>query len=65
MQRRTRGEKSFYVGDEEPVPTQEYIRRVIENGDEEDGDFNGNPWVCALDFVRGLGYLPFSACLVI
>ncbi|XP_023516131.1 uncharacterized protein C17orf53 [Cucurbita pepo subsp. pepo] len=55
MQRRTRGEKSFYVGDEEPVPTQEYIRRVIENGDEEDGDFNGNPWVCALDFVRGLG----------
>ncbi|XP_031740992.1 uncharacterized protein C17orf53 isoform X2 [Cucumis sativus] len=54
MQRRTRGDHSC-VGDEEPVPTQEYIRRVIENGDEEDDDFNRSAWVCALDFVRGIG----------
>lgn len=55
MQRRTRGDSCFYVGDEEPVPTQEYIRRVMENGDEEDDDFGGNQWLCALDFARGLG----------
>uniref|UniRef100_A0A9I9DFT5 Homologous recombination OB-fold protein OB-fold domain-containing protein n=1 Tax=Cucumis melo TaxID=3656 RepID=A0A9I9DFT5_CUCME len=54
MQRRTRGDHSC-VGDEEPVPTQEYIRRVMENGDEEDDDFNRSPWVCALDFVRSIG----------
>lgn len=58
MQRRTRGDHSC-VGDEEPVPTQEYIRRVMENGDEEDDDFNRSPWVCALDFVRSIGYFLF------
>lgn len=54
MQRRTHGDNSC-VGNEEPIPTQEYIRRVIENGDEKDDDFNRSPWVCALDFVRSLG----------
>ncbi|XP_030460006.1 uncharacterized protein LOC115680345 [Syzygium oleosum] len=37
------------------VPTQEYIRRALEDGDEDDGDFTLDPWVCAVEFVRRQG----------
>uniref|UniRef100_M1A499 Nuclear localized protein 1 n=1 Tax=Solanum tuberosum TaxID=4113 RepID=M1A499_SOLTU len=34
-----------------PIPTQEYIRRAVENSTEFDYDFQSNPWLCALEFV--------------
>lgn len=37
------------------VPTQEYIRRALQDGDEDDGDFTLDPWVCAVEFVRRQG----------
>lgn len=36
--------------DEAPVPTQEYIRRAVEDA-EEDDDFKHNPWLSAVDFL--------------
>lgn len=62
MRRRgRRSEEGFPIagGEEEedatPIPTQEYIRRALENGDEDDGDFTLDPWVCAVEFVRRQG----------
>ncbi|KAG8639814.1 hypothetical protein MANES_14G171300v8 [Manihot esculenta] len=41
---------------EEPIPTQEYIRKVMEDGvAEDDDDFTGDPWLCAVDFIRRQG----------
>ncbi|XP_057459261.1 uncharacterized protein LOC130749923, partial [Actinidia eriantha] len=37
-------------GDDSIVPTQEYIRRAVEDGEEYE-DFNRNPWLCALQFL--------------
>ncbi|XP_015069633.2 uncharacterized protein C17orf53 [Solanum pennellii] len=34
-----------------PIPTQEYIRRAVENSTEFDYDFQSNPWLSALEFV--------------
>ncbi|MCD7446681.1 hypothetical protein HAX54_014452 [Datura stramonium] len=34
-----------------PIPTQEYIRRAVENSTDFDYDFHSNPWLCALAFV--------------
>lgn len=34
-----------------PIPTQEYIRRAVENSTDFDYDFQSNPWLCALEFV--------------
>lgn len=36
--------------DDTPVTTQEYIRRAVEDA-EEDDDFNRNPWLTALEFL--------------
>ncbi|KAJ8536082.1 hypothetical protein K7X08_034483 [Anisodus acutangulus] len=36
---------------ENPIPTQEYIRRAVENSSDFDYDFQSNPWLCALEFV--------------
>ncbi|PON79143.1 nuclear localized protein [Trema orientale] len=57
MHRRARGHRSFSgARDEDPVPTQEYIKRVLENGDaREDDDFRANPWLSALEFLRTEG----------
>lgn len=56
MHRRARKDWSF-AGDEDPIPTQEYIRKVLENGDvcDDDDDFTSNPWLSALDFVQREG----------
>ncbi|XP_030937229.1 uncharacterized protein LOC115962516 [Quercus lobata] len=41
---------------EELVPTQEFIRRVVENPHRhDDHDFSTNPWLCALDFLSHQG----------
>ncbi|KAJ1394238.1 hypothetical protein SESBI_34341 [Sesbania bispinosa] len=37
---------------EEPLPTQEFVRRVLQNGHDSDRDFNTNPWLSALQFVH-------------
>ncbi|GMQ11518.1 hypothetical protein CsSME_00054132 [Camellia sinensis var. sinensis] len=43
------------LSDESPIPTtQEYIRRAVEDG-EEDDDFKRNPWVFALQFLDRQG----------
>lgn len=43
---------------EELVPTQEFIRRVVENPHRhDDHDFSTNPWLCALDFLSHQGYI--------
>ncbi|KAI3409563.1 uncharacterized protein J3R85_019165 [Psidium guajava] len=64
MQRRARrlSEGFLIAGGEEEeeddvtaIPTQEYIRRALENGDEDGGDFTLDPWVCAVEFVRQQG----------
>ncbi|CAN4088738.1 unnamed protein product [Withania somnifera] len=34
-----------------PIPTQEYIRRAVENSTDFDYNFQSNPWLCALQFV--------------
>ncbi|KAH9801693.1 nuclear localized protein 1 [Citrus sinensis] len=40
---------------EEPIPTQEFIRRAVEDAGLEDEDFSQNPWLFAVDFVRSQG----------
>lgn len=56
MHRRASKDHAFSGGpDEEPVPTQEYIRRVLEIGGGQDDDFKANPWLFALDFLRNHG----------
>ncbi|KAI4351028.1 hypothetical protein L6164_005417 [Bauhinia variegata] len=57
MQRRVLGDHGFNRMEGEPLPTQEFIRRVVENGDEHDHDFNTNAWLCALDFLRRGGMI--------
>ncbi|XP_015957329.1 uncharacterized protein LOC107481568 [Arachis duranensis] len=40
---------------EEPLlPTQEFIRRVVQNGHESDHDFTTNAWLSAFHFLRSL-----------
>lgn len=46
MQRRTAAD---------PLPTQEFVRRVLQNGHHTDRDFNANPWLSALQFLPSLG----------
>ena len=56
MQRRVRNDNTFSgVRDEDQIPTQEFIRRVLQNGDQQDDDFTNNPWLSALEFVREQG----------
>lgn len=40
---------------EDPISTQEYIRRSLEDPCCEDEDFSRNPWLSAVDFVRREG----------
>ncbi|XP_058227886.1 uncharacterized protein LOC131336170 [Rhododendron vialii] len=40
--------------DDAPVTTQEYIRRALEDG-EDDDDFNRNPWLSVLEFLGHQG----------
>ncbi|KAJ7975235.1 Nuclear localized protein [Quillaja saponaria] len=55
MLRKAQNDQSFIGCGEEPIPTQEFIRRVVENGDENGHDFTMNPWLCGLDFLRRKG----------
>lgn len=50
---------------EDPIPTQEYIRRAVEDPAHEDEDFSRSPWLLAVDFVRRAGdpFLYFSFAL--
>ncbi|XP_021292315.1 uncharacterized protein LOC110422644 [Herrania umbratica] len=48
--------KSNRVGiGEEPLPTQEYIRRAVENPGADDDDFSRDPWLFAVEFIRREG----------
>lgn len=51
MQHKTLMGMSVGVNDE-PIPTQEFIRRAVEDLGFEDEDFSRNPWLFAVDFVR-------------
>ncbi|KAK8583662.1 hypothetical protein V6N12_067924 [Hibiscus sabdariffa] len=42
---------SFCIG-EEPLPTQEYIRRAVLDPGPNDVDFSRDPWLSALEFIR-------------
>ncbi|XP_057951975.1 uncharacterized protein LOC131146402 isoform X2 [Malania oleifera] len=54
MHRKARNDRNFFTDD--PIPTQEYIRRVVENGTcDDDDDFSRNPWLCAVDFLSRKG----------
>ncbi|BBH04182.1 hypothetical protein Prudu_015249, partial [Prunus dulcis] len=57
MQRRTQTHlhHSHDRDKEEPIPTQEFVRRVVEVGDDHDADFTTNPWLCTLDFLTKQG----------
>ncbi|XWS50828.1 hypothetical protein CRYUN_Cryun12cG0122900 [Craigia yunnanensis] len=41
--------------DEEPLSTQEYIRRAVEDPGADDDDFSRDPWLFALEFIRREG----------
>ncbi|XP_065851277.1 uncharacterized protein [Euphorbia lathyris] len=41
--------------EQELIPTQEYIRRAVEDGIEDDDDFACAPWISAVDFIRHRG----------
>ncbi|KAK8680099.1 hypothetical protein V6N13_109053 [Hibiscus sabdariffa] len=45
---------SFCIG-EEPLPTQEYIRRAVLDPGPNDVDFSRDPWLSALEFIRREG----------
>ncbi|XP_010264243.1 PREDICTED: uncharacterized protein C17orf53 homolog [Nelumbo nucifera] len=53
MHRLDRNRQNFSTG-EERIPTQEYLRRAQEEG-EDDEDFKRNPWLCAIDFLQSEG----------
>ncbi|KAM6568110.1 hypothetical protein CsatB_016095 [Cannabis sativa] len=54
MERKSRVDGMLFY--EDLIPTQEYIRKVIEDGDaSEDEDFRADPWLSALDFLRTEG----------
>ncbi|KAF7834539.1 putative nuclear localized protein [Senna tora] len=56
MHRRALGDRSSLEDDAaDPLPTQEFIRRVVEIGDESDCDFHSKAWLSALDFLRRRG----------
>lgn len=57
MRRKTSHEADS-LGD--PISTQEYIRRAVEEPGGDDDDFSCNPWLLAVDFVRSAGSLRFS-----
>ncbi|KAJ8752560.1 hypothetical protein K2173_005449 [Erythroxylum novogranatense] len=41
---------------ENPIPTQEYIKRAVEDGvGDEDDDFSRGPWLASVDFIRRQG----------
>lgn len=52
MRRKTSHEADS-LGD--PISTQEYIRRAVEEPGGDDDDFSCNPWLLAVDFVRSAG----------
>ncbi|KAL5545117.1 hypothetical protein UlMin_008901 [Ulmus minor] len=55
MNRKARNDHaSSDAWDDDPIPTQDYIKRVLENGNVhgDDDDFTTNPWLSSLDFVR-------------
>ncbi|CAH1435584.1 unnamed protein product [Lactuca virosa] len=52
--RKTRDMENILGQEEHPMATQEYIRRVVENP-EEDDDFQGSPWLSAIEFVYSDG----------
>lgn len=41
------------------IPTQEYIRRAMEDNSEFDEDFTRNPWFCALEYLGTLLYFTY------
>ncbi|CAI9773701.1 unnamed protein product [Fraxinus pennsylvanica] len=44
------------------IPTQEYIRRAMEDNSEFDEDFTRNPWFCALDYLGTVnGVIPCTS----
>ncbi|XP_058732416.1 uncharacterized protein LOC131603954 [Vicia villosa] len=45
IQRRT-------LGASNPLPTQEFVRRVVQNGHDTDRDFTSNPWLSAFQFLQ-------------
>ncbi|KAK9277988.1 hypothetical protein L1049_027545 [Liquidambar formosana] len=56
MHRRTFNNQMSCPGDEDPIPTLEYLRRAVEDGNnDEDEDFTRNPWLSAVDFARRHG----------
>ncbi|KAM1129736.1 hypothetical protein ACFX13_040200 [Malus domestica] len=55
MQRRTQIHRHGDDQNVEPIPTQEFVRRVVENGDDKDTDFAADPWLSALDYVAKQG----------
>ncbi|GMI76568.1 hypothetical protein like AT1G48580 [Hibiscus trionum] len=45
---------SFCIG-EDPLPTQEYIRRAVLDPGADDVDFSRDPWLSSLEFIRREG----------
>ncbi|CAK9182550.1 unnamed protein product [Ilex paraguariensis] len=54
MLRKARDNQSFSCSEFNPIPTQEYIRRAVENP-EDDDDFKMNTWLWATEYLRSEG----------
>ncbi|KAK2971877.1 hypothetical protein RJ640_015397, partial [Escallonia rubra] len=60
MLRKARDTNRSFSSGEAPVATQEYIRRAVEDA-EQDDDFKRNPWLSALGMVDVLPSTPLSS----
>ncbi|XP_010533972.1 PREDICTED: uncharacterized protein LOC104809628 isoform X2 [Tarenaya hassleriana] len=52
MRRKEWKDPSSYGDQGDPIPTQEYIRRAVEEPDKEDEDFSRDPWISCVDYIR-------------
>ncbi|XVE63971.1 hypothetical protein DITRI_Ditri07aG0063600 [Diplodiscus trichospermus] len=55
MLQKLQNRDSPFSVDEEPLSTQEYIRRAVEDPGADDDDFLRDPWLFALEFIRREG----------
>lgn len=56
MQRRAMNRHGFTENAADCISTQEFVRRVVQNGDViDDHDFNSSAWISALEWLRRQG----------
>lgn len=60
MQRKAMNRHGFTENAADCISTQEFVRRVVQNGDViDDHDFNSSAWISALEWLRRHGFFFF------